>query len=141
MNVLIEGAPLPGPDAILQEIEVEASEFMWHVADVEATGWPQYVDGGWITGSKFVEYCVPHNTQFVWGVLDAFARGDTFEVIDPPFSDGNASLWTGAPLAPQMAGARFEIVYWDSSAIFIIGLGDCEGDRVLNAFPNAKQFL
>jgi len=112
---------------------------MWHVSDTEATAWPADINNRWMTGSELLANCVPHETQFVWGVLDAFVPGANFEIVEIPFADGNTSLWAGAPLAPQIGGASFEIVYWDSCAVFVIGLQERAGSLILDLFPDAKK--
>jgi hypothetical protein len=81
---------------------------------------------------------VPNETQFTWGVLDAFVLGSEVEVNNLPFADGNDSLWNDSPISPQMDGASFEIIFWDSSAIFLIGLSDDRGMHVLKEFANAR---
>lgn len=138
MNILIEGSPLPGFDGILLSMGFEASSFIWHLADVEAECWPTTLNSGWVAGANLMANFVPNETQFIWGVLDAFVLGSEIEVDNLPFADGNDSRWNGSSISPQIDGASFEIIFWDSSAVFLIGISDDRGMHVLKAFANAR---
>lgn len=139
MNVLIESDPLPKVATVLAAIGASAADFMWYVASIEANGWPQDINNCWLLGSELDAYIENHGTEFVWGVLDAFRPGPRFEVLDVPYADGNAALWTNASSDPQLRGASFEIVYWDSSAMMLIGFQEKHVQLLLAAFPKARR--
>lgn len=139
MDLVIEGLPLPGIPEILGGMNVKATDFTWHVADVEASVWPKHFDDCWVSGADLIAAWVPGETCFTWGVLDAFPRADAVEVTKLPHADGNNSFWTGLPLLPQLEGAVFEIVFWDSSAVLLIGLNDEQAASLMAGFPHAKR--
>nr|WP_063571965.1 hypothetical protein [Luteibacter rhizovicinus] len=138
MDLIIEGDFLPGLPEILSAMRTNGADFMWHLADVEASTWPQHIDDCWIAGSDLMSTWVPNETQFIWGVLDAFPDGRTSEIGERPYADGNQSFWTGEPLTPQLDGAAFEIVYWDSDSVLLIGLTAEQTASVLAEMPRAK---
>lgn len=139
VNLLIEDSPLPDLPALLSAMHVDGRTFSWYLANIEASAWPQAIGDGWLTGVELMSTWMPGETQFVWGVLDAFPLGQTFDVLDPPWADGNASLWARERLRPQIEGALFEIVYFDASAVILIGLTDEWGALVSRAYPVAKR--
>ncbi len=141
MDLIIEGVPLPGLPEIISAMGVNGADFMWHLADVEASAWPHEIKDGWISGADLIAHWVPHETQFVWGVLDAFPHGPRFEVIDLPFADGNPAFWKGKPLVPQIEGAVFEMVFWDSRAVLLIGLDEEQAASVVRALPGATSLV
>lgn len=138
MDLVIEGDCLPGLPEILTAMRISGADFMWYLADVEASTWPQHIHDCWISGSDLMATWVPNETQFIWGVLDAFPGGRTIQVKERPCADGNQSLWTGQPLTPQLDGAAFEIVYWDSSYVLLIGLTAEHATSVMDELPRAK---
>lgn len=140
MNLIIEGSPLPGLPDILDAMQLDAAHFEWYLADVEASTWPQAVGNAWISGNDLVATWVPHETQFIWGVLSAFPLGTRIDVTELPFANGNVSFWAKVTVKPQIEGALFEIVYWDSSAVILVGISEEQGASVANAFPAAVCF-
>lgn len=54
----------------------------------------------------------------------------TWSVEHHGWSERRAREALDFPLAPQMDGASLEIIYWDSCAVFLIGLQDHHVDRV-----------
>lgn len=78
------------------------------------------------------------DVQFIWGVFSAFPRGTRFDVPAPPAADGNSNLWYPPEVQPQLEGASFEIVCWDSSATVLVGGSPKQAERFLVAYPEAK---
>ena len=76
--------------------------------------------------------------QFIWLVLSAFPLGKRIEVPHEPCADGNPRYWAEPELRPQLAGANFEIVSWDSSATLLVGVPEKFGNAFMNYFPQAK---
>lgn len=138
MDLVIEGNFLPDLPEILSAMRISGGDFMWYLADVEASTWPQHIHDCWISGSDLMATWVPNETQFIWGVLDAFPDCHNVKVEVRPYADGNQSLWTGQPLKPQLDGAAFEIVYWDSSYVLLIGLTAGQAASVMDEIPRAK---
>lgn len=139
MDLIVEMNPLPDLPEIFLAMGVTAADFMWHLADIEATAWPQGINEGWLSGADLLAHGVPGETCFIWGVLDAFQPGPTFAVSDIPWADGNTTFWRGQPLKPQLSGAIFEIVFWDGRAVLLIGLDEIQGASVIRALPGAKR--
>jgi hypothetical protein len=145
MNLLLEA-----PDAVpyftdvgdtLRALGVCASEFDWYVSDIETNaglvGLPQA--SGWIGGSELDALLSQSGLQFIWGVFSAFPRGVRVDVAEPPFADGNTRYWQGAAaVRPQLDGASFEVVCWDSSATIVVGVTAEQAQRYRAAYPQAK---
>ncbi|MFG6430286.1 hypothetical protein [Roseateles sp. LYH14W] len=128
--------------AMLQALGLSASEFSWHVSDVETNRHPNNEPEGWWTGAALERLLSQDGLQFIWGVFSAFPLGTRFDVTEPPFADGNQRLWTGsAALKPQLDGALFEIVCWDSSATLLIGISAEQAARFGQTYPDAKLLV
>jgi hypothetical protein len=139
MDIVIKGHPLPDLPRALEAMGVNGADFVWHLADIEASTWPQEINDCWILGADLLATWVRNETKLIWGVLDAFPRGQIPEVVDLPYADGNTSFWAGQRLTPQIEGAVFEIVFWDSSTIIFIGINEGQAASLVNLFPGAQR--
>jgi hypothetical protein len=121
----------------LTAMGVDASVYDWFVSDVETNiTVPALVDGDvWMTGDE-LSRMLAHDVQFIWGVFSAVPRGYRFEVPVPPAADGNSSFWQPPEVQPQLEGACFEIVCWDSSATVLIGVSSIQAERFLTTYPD-----
>jgi hypothetical protein len=148
MNLLLE-SPAPVPyftdvGATLLALGVKASEFDWYVSDIEMNF---NVEGfapvdGWITGSELERVLAHPNLQFIWGVFSAFPVGRRVEIQESPSADGNPTYWKGGEvLKPQLEGADFELVCWDSSATLLIGITKEQAAHFSSAYPHAKPHV
>jgi hypothetical protein len=145
MNILLDSTDavpyFTDVGSTLHSLGLSASEFDWYVSDIETNiifdGLPQ-VDG-WANGPELAK-CLTHpDLQFIWGVFSAFPRGTRVEVPQPPYADGNARFWRDADtLTPQLEGALFELVCWDSSATILIGITPEQASRYTTMHPQAK---
>jgi len=76
-----------------------------------------------LDGKELLRILSSNEIQFRWAVFSALGAGSKPAMIDLPFADGNPNFWRGSP-APQLNGANFEIVCWDSSRVLMIGVGE-----------------
>lgn len=145
MNLVLE-PPAPVPyftdmRSTLLDAGIRAIDFDWYVSDLE-TNFPVPDLGGgniWVRGTTLSKALDKPGLQFVWAVFSAFAVGDGWrDVESPPIADGNGRYWLPPEAVPQLKGARFEIVCWDSSATILVGLSTEQADRYLSANPRAK---
>lgn len=143
MNLILEG-----PDstpfytdmrATLKAMAVEASSYDWFVSDVETNIPVQvHIEGeGWLSGEELAQLLVD-DIQFEWAVFSAVPRGTRFDVSSPPFADGNGRFWQPPDVQPQLHGACFEIVSWDSSATLFIGISPLHAERIAAAYPEVR---
>jgi hypothetical protein len=121
----------------LTAMGVDASVYDWFVSDVETNiTVPALVDGDvWMTGDE-LSRMLAHDVQFIWGVFSAVPRGYRFAVPVPPTVDGNSSFWRPPEVQPQLEGACFEIVCWDSSATVLVGVSSIQAERFLATYPD-----
>ncbi|KAF1004533.1 MAG: hypothetical protein GAK28_03910 [Luteibacter sp.] len=137
MNIAIQSDPLPDICQLVRAMGSSLEDFDWHVGNMEAVPWPVDNREGWLSGRELSERLLVEPVQIFWGVLDAFPVGMRTDVEILPWADGNLSVWEpGAK--PQIDGARFEIVFWDSGEVLLIGLSEAERVRVKDAFPEAR---
>lgn len=139
MNLLIED-----PDsmpfytdmrAVLKAMGVEAGSYDWFVSDVDVPAFAEC--DGWLTGDELFRL-LANDIQFDWAVFSAMPPGTRFDVFLPPSADGNPRFWHPPDIQPQLQGACFEIVCWDSSATLFIGISAQQAERVIAAYPGAK---
>lgn len=125
---------------VLDALGLNASEFDWFVSDIEHMGGDAFrTEDHWISGAELERVLRHNDIQFVWAVFSAIPKdGSRPPVHAPPYADGNASFWTYPSVRPQLSGAAFEIVCWDSSAIILVGLPDEAARRFCQRFPGAK---
>lgn len=145
MNLLLESTDavpyFTDVGSTLRSLGVSASEFDWYVSDIETNivgdGIPQA--DGWMNGPELAHCLAQPNLQFIWGVFSAFPRGMRVDVPRPPAANGNAQLWRDdSPLSPQLDGALFELVCWDSSATILVGVTAEQADSYRAAHPQAR---
>ena len=124
--------------AILRAMGVDPKDYNWYLSDIDANGtMPLPEEGdGWVTGDALAEL-LSKPIQFVWGVFSAFPPGVRVEVSRAPVADGNRNLWYPPEASPQLPGACFEVVCWDSSATLLIGISQEQAAEFLRAFPGA----
>ena len=124
--------------SMLTAMGVEAIAYDWFVSDVETNiAVPALADGDvWVTGDELFQM-LSQDIQFIWGVFSAVPKGARFEVLVPPGADGNPSFWQPPAVRPQLEGACFEIVCWDSSATVLVGVSSVQAERFLATFPDA----
>ena len=144
MNILLESSnAVPyytNVGSTLRSLGVDASAFDWYVSDIETNviveGLPQ--PDGWVNGSELAQCLLHPDLQFIWGVFSAFPCGMRVEVPRPPSADGNPRFWQDADtLTPQLEGALFELVCWDSSATILVGITSEQARRYMATYPQA----
>ncbi|UPG87607.1 hypothetical protein L2Y94_09720 [Luteibacter aegosomatis] len=135
MKVVIEGTPLPSLTDIMDAMGIQVSDFDWYVSELEGCPWPIASNNRWLTGEDMAALYSSHEPTFSWGIFDAVARGERPAIAASPFADGNEAIWAPTSYAPQVPGAKFEVVFWDSSAVVVTGLSDAQGKALHMAFP------
>ena len=125
--------------ATLTAMGVEASAYDWFVSDVETNvALPALSEGdAWVTGGE-LSRMLACDVQFIWGVFTAVPLGTRFDVPVAPAADGNSNFWQPPDVKPQLEGASFEIVCWDSSATILVGVSPKQAERYLVTYPEAK---
>lgn len=145
MNLILE-SPAPVPyftdvGLTLRSAGIDVRSFDWYVSDVE-TNMPTELsgeDGCWLTGEALDRVLGAEKLQFVRGVFSAVPRGARPPVASVPVADGNRALWEADDIKPQLSGALFEIVCWDSSSTILIGLSQDQARAFRAAFPPARD--
>ena len=123
----------------LKALGVDASAYDWFVSDVETNvAVPtHHLNDVWVSGEELSQLLMG-DIQFIWAVFSAVPRGTRFSVPVPPCADGNSTFWQPPEVRPQLDGACFEIVCWDSSATILVGLSMDHAQRFLATYPEAK---
>jgi hypothetical protein len=123
----------------LTAMGVEASAYDWFVSDVETNVAVPALGFGdvWVTGEE-LSLVLARDVQFIWGVFSAVPRGTRFDVSVPPAADGNSRYWQPPEVQPQLEGACFEIVCWDSSATVLVGVSPEQAELFVAMYPEAK---
>lgn len=104
--------------------EIAPQDYDWYVSDIETNFTPEglVVGDQWMRGEELKSLIHKQEIQFIWAVFSAVPKDSRPKVSEPPYVEGNQDYWNGKDLAPQLAGALFEIACWDSSAIILINL-------------------
>jgi hypothetical protein len=124
--------------ATLMAAGVDPKAYDWYVSDVETNvSVPLLNDAGWVTGAD-LSAVLERPIQFIWAVFSAFPPGVRVEVDSPPGADGNPNFWRPPEVSPQLSGACFEIVCWDSSATILIGVSQKQSEQFSRTYPDAK---
>jgi hypothetical protein len=144
MNLILEDCPqvpyYTNMRWVLDALGLNANEFDWFVSDIEHTAGDAFrTEDHWISGADLERALRYNDIQFIWAVFSAVSKGSSRPPIHAsPYADGNASFWTNPPVRPQLSGASFEIVCWDSSATILIELPEAAARRFCQRFPGAK---
>ena len=109
---------------VFSALGISASDYDWYVSDVETNYYGNEFESKdqWIEGSLLQNFVQNNEVQFIWAVFSAVPRGTSYDVINPPYIEGNPDYWCGKEITPQLEGALFEIACWDSSATILVGL-------------------
>lgn len=125
--------------ATIAAMGVTPQSFDWYVSDVETNVSMTQLSRGdtWISGDELAALLCA-NPQFIWGVFSAFPIGVRVAVDRPPFAEGNSSFWQQPGPFPQLPGACFEVVCWDSSATILVGVTEEQAASFSRAYSDAK---
>lgn len=143
MNVILEKSAqvawYTDMAATLSAMGVEPRAYDWHLSDIETNVPVPMLSEGctWLTGDELAGL-LEKPIQFIWAVFSALRPGMRFEVDSAPTADQNASFWHRPDTSPQLPGACFEIVCWDSSATLLIGASQEQTASFLRAYPDAR---
>jgi hypothetical protein len=125
---------------VFEALKLSPDEFDWYISDIEVNYDPEgfSVEDQWMDGSVLDQLLKRVEVQFIWAVFSAVPKGFRPVVSSGPYSDGNPTFWTGEPVSPQLPGALFEIVSWDSSATLLIGMPEVAGRRFAQRYPDTR---
>jgi hypothetical protein len=145
MNLVLE-SPAPVPyftdmRKTLDDAGIEPGNLNWYISDLETNLYVPELGNGdvWIQGSALAEVLETPGLQFIWAVFSAFPADEGGKEVDsPPLADGNGRYGRPPEAVPQLQGARFELVCWDSSATVLIGLSEEQATRYRTANPHAR---
>ena len=118
-------------------LDIGCSDYDWYVSDLETNGYP--VAEGWHSGEELEITINQNDIQFIWAVFSAFPRGMRTEVKDQPYVYDNPTYWNGSEPTPQLKGAAFEIVCWDSSATILIGIQPKLANNFMAAYSDTTN--
>ncbi|EJE54149.1 hypothetical protein PMI14_00961 [Acidovorax sp. CF316] len=144
MNIILENSEqvawYTDVAATLRAMVVDPRDYDWYVSDVETNVSVPLLDGGdgWVTGDALADL-LSTPIQFIWGVFSAFPCGARVEVSRAPTADGNRNLWHPPEPSPQLSGACFEVVCWDSSSTILVRVSQEQATEFLRACPDAKS--
>jgi hypothetical protein len=146
MNLILEntrGVPyFTDIRAVFAALGIAPGDYDWFLSDLDTV--PMLPELGrearWMDGGALQRLLDTTDLQFIWAVFTAVEKGRRFDVDDPPHADGNCACWTG-DVQPQLPGALFEIVCWDSGATLLIGLPEVLAANFKRAFPDVKPLV
>lgn len=126
---------------IFEATGLRASDFDWYISDIDTNGGSaQFSDQDrWLAGVELESFLASHTVQFIWAVFSAFPVGYRRHIEQAPYVDGNPLYWQGLEVAPQLEGALFEIVCWDSSATLLIDLPQEAEERFMRMYPETRD--
>lgn len=143
MNIVLENsekvACCTDMAAIFLAMDVDPRAYDWYVSDMETNATVPLLDEGdvWVTGDELGDL-LGEQIQFIWGVFSAFLPGVRAAVNVAPAADGNRNFWRPPDVSPQVPGACFEVVCWDSTATLLVGVSPSQAAGLLRAYPYAK---
>jgi len=114
-------------------------EYDWYISDIEtncAPPWGVEVREMRVGGAELRKLITENEIQFIWAVFSAIPKGVVPLIDESPIADGNSKFWEGSP-KPQLNGAVFEIVCWDSSLFLLISVSDIVGQKFLSKYTDA----
>lgn len=122
----------------LSDLGIDVRQYDWFVSDIETNRGEDVfaTEDAWWTGPALAQ-ALTANIQFIYAVFSAFPPGQRVRVERAPIVYDNENYWNGAPLKPQLHGARFEIACWDSSATFLIQVPADAAERFRQRHPQA----
>ncbi len=126
---------------VLNALDISAPDYDWYVSDLECFAPDVSNEDRWLSGDELDNLLQRQEIQFIWAVFSAVPKGVRCDVPCPPhgpYADGNGSFWDGTAITPQLDGALFEIVCWDSSATLLIGISPEAAESFKNTYPDAR---
>lgn len=119
---------------------IAPQDYDWYVSDIETNWRPTGFspDDQWFTGDELAAFLRAHDVQFIWAVFSAVSKGHRPVPVVAPYVEDNPRYWNGTEPGPQLAGALFEIVCWDSSGAILINLPEKAMQAFLARYPDAR---
>jgi hypothetical protein len=126
---------------VFKAADLSPGDYDWFVSDIETNITPPGFSDcdQWMRGEQLAALIDDPVLQFIWGVFSAVPAGFRTEVREAPYADGNPAYWSGADILPQLEGALFEIVCWDSSVTLLINLPESAASAFVAAFPDTRM--
>jgi hypothetical protein len=115
------------------------SEYDWYISDIEIN---RYIEGQfdesdkWMTGEQLNTLLLVYEIQFIWAVFSAFKKGKRVDITEIPYVYDNPNYWNGSEPSPQLDGAEFEIVCWDSSATILVGISEVRSSKFCSIYTD-----
>jgi hypothetical protein len=147
MNLILENTDQVRYFTDMREVFAAANiapqDYDWYVSDIEANGVPPGFSPGdqWFSGEALASFLRENDVQFEWAVFSAVPKGFRSRPASAPYADGNPNFWTGEGPEPQLSGALFEIVSWDSSATILINLPKQAAQSFAAKFPDTRPLV
>ncbi|MDR7150374.1 hypothetical protein J2W49_002332 [Hydrogenophaga palleronii] len=125
---------------VFEAMGISPGEFDWYISDIEVNRHPEGFsdEDQWMDGPVLDQLLKRVEVQFIWAVFSAVPRSFRSVVTSSPYSEGNPTFWNGEPVKPQLPGALFEIVSWDSSATLLIGIPEDAGQRFAQSYSDTR---
>lgn len=128
---------------VFKALGLSAADYDWYVSDIETNCSDSTFsqEDRWISGTELEEFLEKNDAQFEWAVFSAVPKGLRFVVETSPYIDGNPRYWSGDEVLPQLEGALFEIVCWDSSATILVGLSAAAAASFVRVYPDTRPLV
>jgi hypothetical protein len=143
MNILLENSRhinyYGNMNDIFNVLDGVCEKYDWYISDIETNCQPPIELRSkelFIEGDALKKLISENDIQFIWAVFSAMKRGVRPFVKESPFADGNPGFWEGSP-NPQLNGAEFEIVCWDSSLYLLIGVSESLAKKFIAKYSDA----
>jgi len=139
MNLLITTSPFFPHIGYLKDIksciDSEIEKYDWLVSDTdhfESVG----LSDKYFTSSEFDEFASTCQVQFIFGVISALPKNSGMPTGELPCADGNVEIWQEMA-KPQLQNSAFEIIFWDTTYMLIIGAPDSIANKFIMKFKHA----
>jgi hypothetical protein len=125
---------------VFDAANIAPQNYDWFVSDIETNWTPMDflpIDQ-WFSGDELASFLREHEVQFIWAVFSAVPKGFRSLPLFRPYAEGNPRYWNGTEPAPQLHGALFEIVCWDSSGTILINLPEQAARSFIARYPDTR---
>jgi hypothetical protein len=145
MNLILEKtdrvAYFTDMKSVFAALEISAADYDWYLSDIDTNRTPAGLlrEDHRLAGEALQHLLENHDIQFNWAVFSAVPKGVSVVVPSTLRISAEADFWSGNEVRPQLPGALFEIVCWDSSATILVELpAEAEAAFVRN-YPETRQ--
>ncbi|MCP2054847.1 UNVERIFIED_ORG: hypothetical protein J3D59_004707 [Pseudomonas fluorescens] len=123
---------------VFDAANIAPQNYDWFVSDIETNWTPAGFSpiNQWFSGDALASFIREHEVQFIWAVFSAVPKGFRSSPSFAPYVEGNPRYWDGTEPTPQLDGALFEIVCWDSSCTILINLPAQAAHSFMARYPD-----